>query len=133
MITADHALEIGRDVFAVPGPVTSELSHVPLFLIREGATMIRGAADLLEDLGLVSVAQSAAADPAGRFPSRGRPAMSDDERAVLDGLAGPSTTDLLAGVTGLELPRVLAALTMLEVRGLIRTRGGRHERRTRMG
>jgi DNA processing protein len=133
MITADHALEIGRDVFAVPGPVTSELSHVPLFLIREGATMIRGAADLLEDLGLESVAQSAAADPAGRLPALGEPAMSDDERAMLVALAGPSTSELLAGVTGLELPRVLAALTMLEVRGLIRTRGGRHERRSRMG
>src|SRR5262249_52779080 len=43
MITADHAIDLGIDVFAVPGPVTSELSHVPLKLIRDGATMIRRA------------------------------------------------------------------------------------------
>jgi len=134
MITADHALEIGRDVFAVPGPVTSELSQVPLLLIREGATMIRGAADLIADLGLESpLGDAAAADPAGLLLAPGEPALSDDERAVLAGLAGPSTTESLAGVTGLKLPRVLAAVTTLEVRGLIRTRGGRHERRARMG
>jgi DNA processing protein len=52
MITADHALEVGREVFAVPGPVTSPLSAVPLSLIRQGATLIRGPHDLLEDLGL---------------------------------------------------------------------------------
>src|SRR5207344_3031694 len=51
-ITADHALELGLDVFAVPGPVTSPLAQTPLEMIRDGATMIRGADDLLADLGL---------------------------------------------------------------------------------
>ena len=51
-ISVDHALDLGRDVFAVPGPVTSPLAEVPLALIREGATMIRGADDLLDDLGI---------------------------------------------------------------------------------
>ena len=51
MISVDHAIDLGRDVYAVPGPVTSPLAEVPLALIREGATLIRGAADLLADLG----------------------------------------------------------------------------------
>ncbi|HVF07029.1 MAG TPA: DNA-processing protein DprA, partial [Actinomycetota bacterium] len=51
MISVDHALDLGREVFAVPGPVTSPLAEIPLALIREGATMIRGADDLLDDLG----------------------------------------------------------------------------------
>ena len=42
-ISVDHALELGRDVFAVPGPVTSPLAETPLEMIRDGATMIRGA------------------------------------------------------------------------------------------
>ena len=42
MISVDHALDLGRDIFAVPGPVTNPLAEVPLALIREGATMIRG-------------------------------------------------------------------------------------------
>ena len=37
MITVEHALELGRDVFAVPGPVTSPLAQAPLALIRDGA------------------------------------------------------------------------------------------------
>ena len=43
LITAEHAMEFGRDVFAVAGSVTSALSEVPLQLIREGATLIRDA------------------------------------------------------------------------------------------
>ena len=50
-ISVDHALDMGRDVFAVPGPVTSPLSETPHQIIREGATLIRGADDLLADLG----------------------------------------------------------------------------------
>src|SRR5262245_54002356 len=52
LITAEHALEFGREEFAVPGSVTNPLAHVPLQLIRDGAAMIRGAEDLLHDLGL---------------------------------------------------------------------------------
>src|SRR5205814_3118131 len=54
MITADHAMEIGRDVFAVPGLVTSPLSFAPHSLIREGAGLLRGPDDLLADLGMSS-------------------------------------------------------------------------------
>jgi DNA processing protein len=127
MITADHALDIGRDVFAVPGPVSSELSQVPLSLIRQGATMVRGADDLLEDLGM-------AAPLAGDTPAAlteavaAIPALTEDERAVLVQLVAPATAELLADRTGLELPRVLAALTVLEVRRLVRSSGGRYER-----
>src|SRR6185436_13042339 len=49
--TADYAVQLGLDVFAVPGPVTSPLSEAPHELIRDGARLIRGPADLLEDLG----------------------------------------------------------------------------------
>src|SRR5262249_58842483 len=51
-ITAEHATELGLDVFAVPGSVTSPLADTPLALIREGATLIRDADDLLADLGI---------------------------------------------------------------------------------
>ena len=51
MITADHALDLGRQIFAVPGAVNNPLAQVPLELIREGAVMIRSAHDLLADIG----------------------------------------------------------------------------------
>ncbi|WP_211146973.1 DNA-processing protein DprA [Paenibacillus dokdonensis] len=49
LITADAALDAGRDVFAVPGPVTSPKSRGALNLIRQGAKMVCGAADILEE------------------------------------------------------------------------------------
>jgi DNA processing protein len=51
LITGSHALEFGRDVFAVPAALNNPLSFAPLRLIRDGATMIRGAGDLLRILG----------------------------------------------------------------------------------
>jgi len=50
LITCGHALDQGRDVFVVPGWPTSPLSSGPLQLLREGATAIRNAEDLFEDL-----------------------------------------------------------------------------------
>jgi len=127
MITADHAMDLGLDVYAVPGPVTSELSHVPLKLIRDGAVMIRGSDDLLEDLGLVLPGRDA--DPVEWAAAvAALPGLSEDQRSVLTTLLAPSTPELLADRSGLSLPRVMAALTVLEMRRLVRSRGGRYER-----
>jgi DNA processing protein len=117
MITAEHAMEFGRDVFALPGSVTSALSSVPLQLIRDGATMIRGPEDLLADLGL---------EPeAGRIAERAR--LSEDERRVLERLAGPTLPDRVATSLGTGVPEVVGVLMRLELRGLVRNVGGRFE------
>lgn len=127
LITAEHALDLGREVFAVPGPVTSELSHVPHVLIREGATLVRGPEDVLCDLGLergLAGAEFGDADSAAA-------ASSAEERAVLLAVTTPATADQLAIISGLPLPSVIAALLRLEVRGAVRCVGGRFERRGR--
>jgi DNA processing protein len=120
MITADHALEIGREVFAVPGPVTSPLSAVPLGLIRQGATLIRGPDDLLEDLGLEGPGRTGAGPSADLDPPT---------RAVWNALMGMSLPDQLAGACGLAVSEVMSSLVALEMRGLVRQVGGRYERR----
>jgi DNA processing protein len=120
MISVDHALELGREVFAVPGPVTSPLSEVPLELIRDGATMIRGADDLLADLGFASPATIEAP-----------PELPEDERRAYRALAGPSLPDVVARATGMSIPEAVTALIRLELRGLVRGVGGRYERRLR--
>jgi DNA processing protein len=88
-ITAEHAVELGLDVFAVPGSVTSPLAETPLALIREGAILVRGAEDLLGDLGVDAdgggirdVARPSALEPdrsraAGPRASGRRPVRTD--------------------------------------------------------
>ncbi len=115
-ISVDHALDLGRDVFAVPGPVTSPLAEVPLALIREGATMIRGADDLLDDLGITWSPHAPPAD------------LPAQERLVLEVLSVPVPADTLARDAGLSLSDTLTALLGLELRGLVRGAAGRFER-----
>jgi DNA processing protein len=134
MITVGHALEVGREVFAVPGAVTSALSAVPLKLIREGARMIRGAADLMEDLKWLPF--SPTQGPAGGGSSPGdedgsTPRLSPDEEAVWRVLGAALTLDQVAVLSGMPLPAVLSSLARLELRGVVREVGGRYERRFR--
>lgn len=120
LITTDHALSMGREVFAVPGPISSPLSDVPHALIREGATLIRGVDDILEELGL---AASAAGPP--------DPTLEGDEQAVYALVASAVLAESLAAATGFPTARVSAALTALEMKGLVWCVGGRYERRYR--
>jgi DNA processing protein len=119
-ISVDHALDLGREVFAVPGPITSPLAEVPLGLIRDGATMIRGADDLLDDLGIIVPPGEERSDPPIELP--------DTERRVWASLAEPSLPDAVARSTLLSIPDAVAALIRLELRGLVRSTGGRYER-----
>jgi len=115
-ISVDHALDLGRDVFAVAGSVASPLSETPLELIRDGATMIRGADDLLDDLGV------------GERLVASSPDLPEPQRRAYEALADPSLVDAVARGAGLSVPDVVAALTELELRGLVRLTGGRYER-----
>lgn len=117
-ISVDHALDLGRDVYAVPGSVTSPLAHVPLSLIREGATMIRGVDDLLDDLGYGE-----------RLRHEAPPSLAGDELAVYEALAGGTLPDAIARATDLSLATVTTVLLTLELKGLVRAVAGRYERR----
>jgi DNA processing protein len=115
-ITVDHALDLGREVFAVPGPVSSPLAETPLELIRDGATMIRGADDLLDDLGIAAAV--AAAPP---------PDLDDAERRIYRALARTSLPDAVARAAGVSIAEAVTSLIHLELRGLVRNAGGRYE------
>jgi DNA processing protein len=111
---------MGREVFAVPGPITNPLSDVPNALIREGATLVRGADDILVELGL-----------AGSVDGAPEPALEDDEQAVYALVTSAVLAETLSATTRLSTARVSAALTTLEMKGLVRCVGGRYERRYR--
>jgi DNA processing protein len=98
LITADFALEEGREVFAVPGEITSALSAGTNALLRLGATPLTCADDVLESFGI---------EP---------PAREQVSHPLLDLL--PATADELVRATGLPPAEIAAALTELELSGL---------------
>jgi DNA processing protein len=107
LITADFALELGRDVFAVPGEITSALSAGTNDLLRQGAAPLLSARDVLFALGLEPVTK----------PS---PAVSEGARAVLPILEdGARDADKLGRLAELGGAEVAAALVELELAGLV--------------
>ncbi len=115
MITARLALEMGRDVWAVPGPILQPNSVGPHALIRDGATPITCPEDIAVALGLKPRQTT--------LPTLEN--FAPDERALLAQMAaGRDTADALARALGRSVPSVSAMLTMLELRAAVRTVGG---------
>ena len=112
LITADFALEEGREVFAVPGEITSALSAGSNALLRLGATPLTCAGDVLESFGLV------AAD-------RPEPEVSPTAGVVLARVREAATgANELARATSLSAGELAVALTELELAGAVTEEGG---------
>lgn len=121
LITADIALEQGRDVMAVPGNVSSPLSVGPNRLIKQGARLVDGPEDILDELGVNRLFGGS------RELKRGLPRLSADEEAVLKMLSlEPVALDKLVEKSGLVAQQVLAALMFLELKGLARQLPGKY-------
>jgi len=107
--TASQALELNRTVAAVPGPIDSEHSRGSNQLLRDGAGFIASPDDALALLGIAP--QRDAAPP---------PTLPDSEQKVWEATAeGCIDTDRLPATTGLPLSECLAAITSLEILGLV--------------
>ncbi len=112
LITADLALEEGREVLAVPGEITSALSRGTNDLLRLGATPLTSTSDVLELFGLSPSAAQAVE-------------LSEVADTVLVRLRdGPASADELARVTGLAAGALASALTELELAGIAVAAGG---------
>jgi DNA processing protein len=124
LITVDHALEIGRDVLAVPGPIDSEASKGTNRLIADGAHPVLDEGWALDLAGAGRGAASA--------PEQGPGA---DESWLLAALgAGTLSPDELAARSGRDVRSVRSALIALELAGQVRRLdGGRYARRDRGG
>lgn len=114
LITAEHALDMGREVFAVPGPIGRTTSEGTNGLIRDGACIVTTPGDILSALGIrpgaVPAAPRAALGPAG---ARARSVWSALEH-------GPLHVDDVSRKAGIDAVAALEALLELEMRGQVR-------------
>ncbi len=117
MITAKFALEQNREVFAVPGYVTSPASSGPNWLIQQGAKLITNVQDVLDELKLGEPAEKAAVQMA--LPT------SPEEAELMPFLTRePQHVDDIARTADLPSAYVSSTLMMLELKGLVQHVGG---------
>jgi DNA processing protein len=118
LITADYALEQNREVFAVPGNITSPRSRGCNRLIqRSGAKLVLDVADILEELNLTMAAQ--------QLEMRALLPENEVEAALLQHISTePVHVDEIGREAGLPIATVSSTLAMMELKGMVRQVGG---------
>jgi DNA processing protein len=122
LITARSALEQGREVFAVPGPAGASRSRGPHRLIREGAKLVEGVADIIEEIAPQLAAEPPASAPVDAGGSVAHVVPPDGPMAAIQRNleAGPLPIDDVIQRTGLAPPQAYRVLLEMELQGLLR-------------
>lgn len=113
LITAKLAVEQGREVFAIPGPITSSLSKGPIDLIKMGAKAVFDASEILDELGMKKVQSS-------KFKDQNKLELSVEERQLLECLDEDSLhIDEISRKLNSSSSSVSATLLKMEISGLV--------------
>lgn len=119
LITASRALEQGKEVMAVPGPVNARISKGPHGLIKQGAALVEDADDILATLGEPLISHETMRDIE-------IPELEPDERDLLAVMGtDPVHIDELCGKTGESSGILLARLLELELKGVVKQLAGK--------
>ncbi len=131
-ITANLAGELGRPVYAVPGQIDRPSSAGCNALIREGATLVTGGQDIVEDLSILPLADEISTGGEDAGSELVFPELDAAERAIHDALGEEALrVDEILRETNLSLPDVNAKLLKLEIQGLVsQLPGGRFATKT---
>lgn len=116
LITAKDAANYGREVFAVPGPITSYLSAASSILIKNGAKLVYNVKDILDELKLET--RNLKLEAKKVIPENA------DEEKILKILAKENLhIDTIVKISGMEVSRVSSLLTLMEIKGKIKNLG----------
>ena len=117
LITANLALEQNREVFAVPGSILSPVSRGTNLLIKNSsAKLVENAQDILEELNLSNIPQ--------KIQARQEIKTTSEEKQILKFISSePTHLDEIVAQSKMEVDQILAALTILELKGVIKNTG----------
>lgn len=117
LITAHLAAEYNREVFAIPGPITSELSLGPASLINEGAKLVTSADQIIEELGISTQPLSVTPVQSIEF--------NDDEKLIIEALRNEQKhIDELCRELNKPSSLISGSLVKMEIKGFIKSLGG---------
>jgi DNA processing protein len=123
LITARHAYEQGREVFAVPGPIDSRMSRGCHALIKDGAKLVETIDDVLAELG--PLAENIQRDDGTTLQRPAELMLNEVEQQVLSAIDSvPTSLDAIAAAAKLPIHRVLSVVSVLEMRRLIHRTSG---------
>jgi len=133
LITAGCALDQGKDVFAVPGSITSSNSEGTNELIKKGAKLVQKAEDILEDIAPhLKGLRGSANGLSGESLSVNLPInlngleINDEEKAICNILGSePKHIDIISREAGIQAGRVLGILLGLEIKGIVKQSEGK--------
>ncbi len=118
LITAQFAVDQGKDVFAVPGPIRSPLSRGPHKLIQEGAKLVQYASDVLEEFGVTQNSLFAQENVQSYLPKNA------DEKNIYNALSySPTHFDEVVRKTNIPAPKLSSLLMMMSLSGAVEELG----------
>ena len=125
LITADTALEQGRDVFAVPGNADSERSNGTNALLKQGAKLVTSASDILEELRITDENRTQA--PKRLLADRKALTLNPEEEKIFSLLdSEPLPIDVLIEQSGLAPNRTISSLSGLQIKGVVKELPGKN-------
>jgi len=125
LVTAKHAVEQGREVFAIPGSIHNPLAKGCHHLIRQGAKLVETADDVLEELGHLSRAAVSEESEQNKAITDSDLSIEGDYAALLDKMGfDPTSVDELIAETHFTAEEISSMLLVMELEGLVSSAPG---------